>query len=781
MLTLISVSSRSQVVINEIMQSNIDCVMDETNQFPDSWVELYNAGTAAVPISGYKIGVSANPDSAWALPAIMLQPHSHTLIYCDKEKTGIHTDFRIDSGKGGALYLFKGGDIADMLTNIAKQPAPNIAYGRKTDGDNCWGYQATPTPGKPNANSITDQMLGEPLFSIPGQVFEENADIRLTLSLPEDAPQHTTIRYTLDGTEPTSGSIAYAGPIYISDTRVVRAKLFCDGYLSPRSTTQSYIVFPRTATLPVVSIVTDSDYLYDDKIGIYVKGTYSSTKKNYEYNWRRPINIELFEAPAQESKINQLCEARVAGAASRGEQLKSLALYANKRFDKKKFKYEFFPDQRPGETNYKSILLRNAGNDFHYIYMRDAICQRAMGQNADLDWQAWRPVVVYVNGAYLGILNIRERGNEENIYTNYDGLEDIDMIENWGALKKGDTEHLHAFKNFYSEHGHTWEEYSRWMDLDEYINYMAMNLYYNNVDFPANNLIMWRPRTPNGRWRFLAKDVDYALGIYGAGYDYQIFKWFYDTQYDSSLSWGNTSDGTRLFRRLMEDDRFLRTFTDRCAIYMGDFLNLDRVWTDIWQPMRNAIKEEYKYHRELINRWWPNYEEELKTAYTWHKKRTDSFYSQLADYYQLGTPVALAINMAVSPFDKQQLTTTVNGVSLTRATLNGKFFPGREITVTSSHAEKRVEGWRVTIIRNDGIIDNLEMKGETCTLTIPEAKAVQFNAVLALDTGIECIATSSSQPEVAIHDLRGISLSRLQRGVNIVKMSDGTVKKIIKK
>ena len=31
--------SRGQVVINEIMQSNLNVIMDDLNDYPDSWVE----------------------------------------------------------------------------------------------------------------------------------------------------------------------------------------------------------------------------------------------------------------------------------------------------------------------------------------------------------------------------------------------------------------------------------------------------------------------------------------------------------------------------------------------------------------------------------------------------------------------------------------------------------------------------------------------------------------------------------------------------------------------
>lgn len=115
----------------------------------------------------------------------------------------------------------------------------------------------------------------------------------------------------------------------------------------------------------------------------------------------------------------------------------SMALYAHKRFGKKRFDYEFFPDQRPGETNYKPFLLRNAGNDFGYLYMRDAVIQRTMASHTDLNWQSWRPAVVFVNGEYKGILNMRSRSNDDNIFTHYNELEDIDIVKNNWELQHG--------------------------------------------------------------------------------------------------------------------------------------------------------------------------------------------------------------------------------------------------------------------------------------------------------------------------------------------------------
>lgn len=391
-------AASAHLVINEIMQSNIDCIMDDLNEFPDSWVELYNPGPNDENLADYSLGTKEKASKAYQLPEGSIPAGKYMVIYCDKAEQGRHTDFRLESGKDGAVFLFKNDEIVDRLEGLKKQPAPNIAYGRETDNAEKWGYQAVPSPGAANCGKTYKEILGDPIFNVPGKVSSEVFD--LELSLPSNAPEGTVIRYTLDGKEPTESSPVYSSPIHMSVTRTVRAKLFCDGFLSPRSLTQSYIKHPRQVTLPVVSIVTNRDYFYDNKLGIYVQGNYTANTPNYEYDWRRPVNIEYFEGADTQSSINQLCETRVKGGATRGNALKSLAVYANKRFGEKRFNYEFFPDQTPGIDEFKSFEMRNSGNDFDYMYMRDAIIQQSMGMNCDLDWQPSRPAIFYINGEY---------------------------------------------------------------------------------------------------------------------------------------------------------------------------------------------------------------------------------------------------------------------------------------------------------------------------------------------------------------------------------------------
>lgn len=782
----LSTQAKAQLVINEIMQSNIDCIMDDLNEFPDSWVELYNSGDTPVNLADYKIGSKKSASKAWQLPNKTVNAHDYVVIFCDKEENGLHTSFRLESDDAGSVYLFKGDETVGKEDYVA-MPAPNIAYGRKTDGGDEWGYQATPTPGATNCGTIYTDVLGSPVFSAEGKVYTTNKNIRLTISVPEDAPEGTVIRYTTNGSEPTASSTLYSSAIMINSNRVIRAKLFCDGYLSPISTTQSYIFLGRDFTLPVISIVTDDRYLNDAAIGIIA----NNPNKENKHDWRRPINFEYFDNAGTESALNQLCETRVAGGQSREHALKTLVVYANKRFGTKRLEYEFFPEQKPGITEFKSLMLRNAGNDFGGLYMRDAIIQRVMGQNADLDWQAWQPTVVFINGEYKGMLNIRERSNDDNIFSNYKnnkgkGLEDIDMVEisqensqMVEELKVGTWDNYNAFKAFFHESGHSMAEYASLMDCNEFINIMAMNLYYGNLDFPGNNLVVWRPIADDGKWRWIAKDTDFGLGLYGRSSNYNTIEWINNPNYDSGNAWANTSEATMLFRNLMADPDFSREFIDRCAIYMGDFLN-ESGTREIWDPMADLVKPELIQHRNLYSwSWWgpeQDIQNEINNARNWLSQRTNNFYTHLKNYYNLGTLTNMTVNKDLSEADAKDIPFYFNGVKLTKGVFDGKFFQNRSVTLEGTAENgKKVVGWTVTKTVS-GNTTTTQVDGSQYAFTMPACTKLQINAITGIDTGINDVESTvwawqyangtlsindvAAGTRVSLYDLSGILIDQ---------------------
>ena len=777
--------SAQTLVINELMQSNIETTMDDIKEFPDSWVELYLPMTDAAIVENlgnYKIGIKNKEKKAWQLPEMYVSPGQHILIYCDKEgkeDNRLHADFRLESGKGCQVYLFKNKEVVDSLPEaLKKMPAPDIAYGRKTDGSSEWGYQLTPTPAKANTGDICDakHMLGVPVFSEAGRV--GNATVNLTLSLPEDAPEGAVIRYTTDGSEPTATSTKYTSAISIKSTKVIRAKLFCNGWLSPASTAQSYIFHPREMTTPIFSVQTNDKYLNDAEIGLFANNNSKADKKTHD--WRRPVNIELFTAEGEESIFNQLSETRIQGGQSRGNALKSMVFYANKRFDPdhKRFQYEFFPDQKPGVTEFKAFSLRDGGNDFGDLYFRDAIVQRTMGAHTDLDWQACRTAVLYINGQYMGMLNIRERSNADNIYSNYNGLEDIDMVEISHEqvnnvdqfieeLKEGTTDFYDQFKAFYSEKGHTKAEYEEWLDVDEYLNVAALNLFYGNNDWPGNNTVFWRPNdddTKSGlpkRWRVIVKDTDFGLGLYGKQNSYNMIDLLYHPENHSSDAWAYTEPATRLLKNMLENEDIRNLFIDKCCIYMGDFMN-GKGTGKIIDLIKEEAMEEFVAHRDKYNPgwgWWPadnrsDINNKFNSAKSWAEGRPNYFYQHIANQWSLGTPIALTINKQ----GQSDVALTFNGIPLSENMFDGKFFKNRTITLSATANEegKTVEGWKVT-----GAI-NQTYEGSELTLLMPSA-AIAIAPIVGVGSGIEDVQFSTIDNQ-RYYDLQGNKVSTPQRG-----------------
>lgn len=780
--TLLGGSATAQTLqINEIMQSNVETIMDDIHEFPDSWVELYNPTDAAINLKDYKISNKNKEKKAWQLPDKTVAAKGYALVYCDKEgkeDNRLHADFRLESGKGCTVYLFKDKEVVDSLpADMKKMPAPDIAYGRETDGAAKWGYQLTATPGKANCGKTTKNLLGAPVFSQKGRV--GNTALNLELSLPDGAPEGAYITYTTNGSEPTASDTKYAKAINISKTTVVRAKVFCDGWLSPVSTAQSYIFHPRTMTVPIFSVQTNDKYLNDKTIGLFPNNNSKEDKKTHD--WRRPVNIEMFTTEGQESTFNQLSETRIQGGASRGNALKSMVFYANKRFDPdhKRFQYEFFPDQKPGIKEFKSFSLRDGGNDFGDLYFRDLIIQRTMASHVDMDWQAGHTAVLYINGEYMGMLNIRERSNEDNVYSNYNGLEDLDMIEIGHntvngqnmfeeELKEGTADFYENFKKFYSEKGHTLAEYEQWLDVSEYLNIAVMDLFYGNNDWPGNNTVFWRPNDDDKdsglpkRFRVIVKDTDFGLGLYGKPNTYNMIDLLYNPGKHSSDSWAYTEPATRLIKNMLEDKDILNMFINKACVFTGDFMN-GKGTGEIIDIIKAEAMEEFVAHRDKYNAgwggWWkPDNRAEITNKFndakTWAEGRPDNFYKHIGDQWKLGSPVALTVNKSA-----KDVTITINGIQLSGKTFNGKFFANRELTISATAPEgQQVTGWRLSGGKNEDIT------GSELTLSMT-SNALTIEPIVGDATGIATIDHSPiSAHQSPLYDLMGRQVKSPQAG-----------------
>ncbi|GHT39325.1 hypothetical protein FACS189437_02370 [Bacteroidia bacterium] len=746
------------------MQSNIDLVRDDLQEFPDSWVELYNDSGQAVSIQNWYLSEKEDYNQGWKFNQWAVVPaYGYLLVYCDNVASGLHTSFRLDSGSG-SVYLFDSDKNVVDFTTFPKQPAPNISRGRTTDGGSVWENFVTASPKQKNGGKVSDRILPNPVFSQQGGIYRQS--VRVSLSLPENLPAGVSlsnIHYTLDNSEPTLNSPAYSKELLIATTTVLKAKIIHPDYLANRSQAHSYILVSKDMKLPVISISLDDSYLWDDEFGIYCRGNgkYGLTgngvdyKANWNNDWRRPMNFEYFPSQNEGAVLNQLGEMRIAGGWSRANAQKTFIVYGHKRFGIKNFDYDLF-SQKPGQ-DIRSFMIRNSGNDFWYTHFRDAAIQLFMGRKVDVDYQDYQPTIFYLNGKYWGIQNLRERSNDDFVFANY-GMEDVDVIENWwGELKTGDKTDWNRLMTELRKSS-TQMDY-QWLinhvDIDEYINYMILEIYANNTDFPGNNLVMWKPKTVDGKWRFILKDLDQTLGIWN-NYPPSQNSLQYNTE--------NNNDDRKLFRALLTQNTFKKEFYSRFAIYMGDILqykSTSQVIDSIQQMLEPAMEDHLLRWRNEV--WWRDmnsWRNEISQMKTWCQQRNTYVYTHLKNYFNLGTVMKMTLETA--PGLTGAPVVSINGTPLQKPAFDGSYFQKETIRLQFEGNDTAAYAWEITAVVNGTTTTNTYFQSDLSYDIADKCTSLRIKVVgnpTAISTvGSSPIIISAENNQLHLSGLEGKSL-----------------------
>ncbi len=204
------------------------------------------------------------------------------------------------------------------------------------------------------------------------------------------------------------------------------------------------------------------------------------------------------------------------GGCTRRLPQKSLKIIARGQYGSITIPYKIFPNLPFNE--YKSILLRSSGNDNGVTMIRDALLQGIV-ENLDLETQAYRPAIVYLNGEYFGIHNIRERHHKDYIIQHHNLENDsIDLLFGNSTVIEGDNSHYLDLINYLGNHNlsiqSNYDVVATKMEITNYTNYLLSEMYFVNRDWYPNNTKFWRSKTPNGKWRWILYDTDYSFGIF---------------------------------------------------------------------------------------------------------------------------------------------------------------------------------------------------------------------------------------------------------------------------
>ncbi|MCQ2505846.1 MAG: CotH kinase family protein [Lachnospiraceae bacterium] len=593
-------------------------------------------------------------------------------------------------------------DDAITQGNNSNQSA-NQTNGEKNDNNSGTVVNNTGSSDKKEETKKEDQPTV--VFSLQPGIYTKNQ--YLELMLPEGVTD-AKIYYTVNGKEPDATSKEYKSKIKLEaqsgnypKATVVHAKYITSTGEESKTVSGTYIVRAdanRLFTTYVFSISGDPVQLT-----LAPNGIFSGT--NYEVHGReseRPVYVEAFDKEGEQI-ISQSAGLRIYGAYSRRNYLKSVKIYAREEYDaaNKNFKYNFFDTPALDGSDkliskYKRLVLRNSGNDYQFAWIRDELNQTLAKQAGFDDYEAVAPAVFYLNGSYKGLYWLHEVFSDHYFMNKYGSkgkngefviLEGGDTFKNADAdgeaedIRLDYVEKYDYFKTLDYTKDSNYKKVNEWMDVENYLRYMAINIYVCNKDWPHNNYKCYRYVTDNkseyeagtvfdGRWRYLIHDMDYSMGLYDQSDDMAN----YDTLGTilSEKQYGENDRYSPLLNALLKRKECVEYFVNfTCTLTNGAYSpeNVKKTLEEMNKERMTEIEYFYEYLAEIRDKklgdiwvWRGNFEDFTSRIVTFANSRPNNSYNFMKNAFKLGHKMTFKFTM---PID---IKVDINGLEVT----NGK-------------------------------------------------------------------------------------------------------------
>jgi hypothetical protein len=576
--------------------------------------------------------------------------------------------------------------------------------------------QIVPRSSKGPAGTVKQCAINEVDFSVPAGFYSEPQSVELT------AREGYEIFYTLDGTDPKESETRklYNAPIALADSTSLRRRetvktvaLTMGGNYAPSVSrliggyslracskapdgtysevfTSTYFISSAMKEFGVNVIAFSLPV--DDMVG--EEGFYNHYYPSDNIpNPRGQACFEFFDTEGTRRGYSNV-ELSVSGHGSSGAPMKSLKLFFRKELNQtggyeNKLYYDAFDGYSVNSkgqriTEFSRLLIRNSGNDCGMTYIRDSYMQRAC-RNLNIDTMAYAPVLVFFNGEFWGVYNLRERYTGQYVESHY-GI-DADNV----AVIESDYSQVHTNQNadyivmsgtesdaqpfndlvlYMRTHDLKVEKYFNYVaariDLDSFIDMYVARQFFNSLDWPENNIKVWRNRAGDAdpshfdtKWHFTLLDLDFGC----AYYDF--------TDYEASIM--HTLHSTNcvigsMMHALIENDAFRARFQERFYRVCTEILTPENLTADldiIVEGRKNVIELQKKRWNASVS----NYETGVESMRNFAQNRSKKAIKFMCDAFGLDYAqfvLSMGNGLTVS-YQAGRCTVFINGEKSTEA------------------------------------------------------------------------------------------------------------------
>ena len=504
----------AQVVINEYSCSNLSNIVDNYNEYED-WIELYNTGAATITLTGYYLSDQDDNPTKWPFPTSTIPAGGYVLVFASGRDefsgTYFHTNFKLTQTKPEHIvFSDPTGTVLEMYETIPTQLGHS--WGRTPNGGTTWAIFTTPTPNAANSGTSYTGYIPKPVLSLSAGFYTGAQTVTIACSDP-----NAEIRYTTNGYAPIASSTLYAGPITISATTVLRAKAFLTSTVYLPSFIESNTFFIDVShSVAVISV-------FSDKVTNLLNGGYISPETSLEY-FDKDLNFQT-EGDGYSNKH---------GNDSWAYQQRGIDFITRDQLGyNNALQYQIFA--RTPRDKYQRIILKAAANDNYPFstsgaaHIRDAyVMTLSQDGHLALDERTYEPCVLYANGQYWGVYEIREKVDDADFIQEYydQGEFDIQMLKTWGGTwseyggPQAQTD-WDNFLNFVTSNDMSipanYQIVKNQYSVNSLVDYFVLNSYVVCSDWLNWNTQWWRGMDPNGqaqKWQYCLWDEDATFGHY---------------------------------------------------------------------------------------------------------------------------------------------------------------------------------------------------------------------------------------------------------------------------